>query len=246
MKKFSLATSNQKLSLLVVMVIGLTTLIFGVISLRKTIFQPFVRRSTGVVFKSTEQLEKEHIEAQKNKDTDSDGITDYDELYIYRTSPFLEDTDSDGINDGVEIAQNSDPNCPKDRVCRQPRTSSSTTPTEPETTGEPTGLVGTPTGEPTGETTEEINPITKTIIDTFGTDIESLTPAAIEAKMKTMTTDQLREFYINLGMPADSVNKADDATLRQLFLETLRDMGLMTGMTPASPGAPGTTPPATP
>jgi hypothetical protein len=267
MKKFSLATSNQKLSLLVVMVIGITTLVFGVISLRKTIFLPFVRRSTGVVFKSTEQLEKDRIEALKNKDTDGDQLTDYDELYIYRTSPFLEDTDSDGLLDSVEIASNTDPNCPKEKVCRQTRTSSQGTSTGSTATGEipatgeiggtPTGLTGeipatgeiggTPT-DTTGQVpaTDEINPITKAIIDTFGTDIESLTPKAIEEKMKAMTTDQLKEFYIKLGMPADSVNQADDTTLRQLFLETLRDMGLMNGTLPTSPGASGTPPAATP
>ena len=45
------------------------------------------------------------------KDTDSDGISDYDELNTYGTSPYLEDTDSDGISDYDEIVSGGDPLC---------------------------------------------------------------------------------------------------------------------------------------
>jgi len=50
-------------------------------------------------------------------DTDGDGLTDYDEINIYHTSPYLEDTDSDGIPDGVEVKNGTDPNCPTGKVC---------------------------------------------------------------------------------------------------------------------------------
>jgi hypothetical protein len=36
-------------------------------------------------------------------DSDSDGLTDYDEINIYHTDPNNSDTDSDGYNDGDEI-----------------------------------------------------------------------------------------------------------------------------------------------
>ena len=36
-------------------------------------------------------------------DSDSDGISDYDETYIYSTNPILNDTDCDGMGDGTEI-----------------------------------------------------------------------------------------------------------------------------------------------
>ncbi|MBT3689795.1 hypothetical protein HOG11_00370, partial [bacterium] len=47
------------------------------------------------------------------QDTDFDGLSDYDELYLYNTSPYLEDTDSDGFNDSEEITNGYDPNCPR-------------------------------------------------------------------------------------------------------------------------------------
>jgi hypothetical protein len=38
-------------------------------------------------------------------DTDSDGLTDYDEIYVYCTSPIVADTDNDGLDDRLEITQ---------------------------------------------------------------------------------------------------------------------------------------------
>jgi len=56
-------------------------------------------------------------EQLKNQDTDGDGLSDWDELNIYHTSPYLADSDSDGIPDGVEVANGTDPNCPQGKDC---------------------------------------------------------------------------------------------------------------------------------
>lgn len=50
-------------------------------------------------------------------DTDGDGLSDWDEVNIYSTSPYLEDTDSDGVIDGEEILVDSDPGCPAGEDC---------------------------------------------------------------------------------------------------------------------------------
>lgn len=50
-------------------------------------------------------------------DVDGDGLSDYDETFVYGTSPYLEDTDSDGILDNEELARGSDPNCPQGTDC---------------------------------------------------------------------------------------------------------------------------------
>ncbi len=251
MQKSSLSNPHQKLGLVVVVVIGLTTLIFGFISIRKSIFEPFVRRPSGITFKSTEQLEKERIESLKNKDTDSDQLTDYDELYIYRTSPFLEDTDSDGDLDGYEVAHGTDPNCPKGKECRQPRTSQVAGGDQPVAVPEETEPVnGTeqPAGTGTGEApaVDENGPnaaMIQLFTETFGP-VESLTSDVIAAKLERMTSAELRAFFIKLGLPASAVEKADDATLRQVFLETIRDIELQAGTAPDSSAATGTPPAA--
>ena len=42
-------------------------------------------------------------------DTDSDGLSDADEVNVYHTNPLLADTDGDGISDGDEITAGTDP-----------------------------------------------------------------------------------------------------------------------------------------
>jgi hypothetical protein len=53
----------------------------------------------------------------KAKDTDGDGLSDYDELKVYDTSPYLKDSDSDGFDDKTEIDSGNDPTCPKGQIC---------------------------------------------------------------------------------------------------------------------------------
>jgi len=72
---------------------------------------------------STEEQRKEEL---KKLDTDKDGLTDYDETYIYNTSPFIEDSDSDGLPDKAEVLAGEDPNCPKGRICFAPQAATST------------------------------------------------------------------------------------------------------------------------
>lgn len=46
---------------------------------------------------------------ETNKDSDKDGVSDYDEVNIYGTDPFSADSDSDGYVDGAEILIGFDP-----------------------------------------------------------------------------------------------------------------------------------------
>ena len=61
--------------------------------------------------------EAEIIEDLKNEDTDGDGLTDYEEIYIYGTSIFLEDSSGDGISDYEAIRMGIDPLCPQGQNC---------------------------------------------------------------------------------------------------------------------------------
>lgn len=102
---------------------GVVVLILSTIYMREHVLSPF--RVSNNVLKPAQELfaqqseRANELEASKTKDTDRDGLSDYSELYVYRTSPYLGDTDSDGIPDAIEIAQASDPNCPAGTTCIQ-------------------------------------------------------------------------------------------------------------------------------
>jgi len=58
------------------------------------------------------------LDQMKKTDTDGDGLSDYEETFIYGTSPFLEDTDGDGTLDGVEVKNGTNPLCDESKgIC---------------------------------------------------------------------------------------------------------------------------------
>lgn len=62
---------------------------------------------------TVDELVKSRIGDAVTTDSDNDGITDYDEITIYKTNPLSADSDNDGFTDGAEIVDGFDPNSPK-------------------------------------------------------------------------------------------------------------------------------------
>ncbi len=119
-------TSEQKVSLGIFGVCGFFAVGLSLWSLYAHVRSPFFV-SRSVLEASRKALAPQNQDdtsqadaALKAKDTDHDGLSDYDEINIYHTSPYLADSDSDGIPDGVEVAQGTDPNCPKGKNCLEP------------------------------------------------------------------------------------------------------------------------------
>jgi len=46
----------------------------------------------------------------KNKDSDKDGLNDYEEIYVYKTNINSVDSDKDGFTDGEEVKYGYNPN----------------------------------------------------------------------------------------------------------------------------------------
>jgi hypothetical protein len=98
-------------------VIGASALILGVLSANKDIVGPMQQGQLAALQGATQAGDTSGLMA---KDTDGDGLSDYDELNVYHTSPYIKDSDSDGIPDGKEVENGTDPNCPEGKDCGIP------------------------------------------------------------------------------------------------------------------------------
>jgi hypothetical protein len=59
--------------------------------------------------KNNEMILKERIGTEVFADDDKDGVSNYDEINLYKTNAFSADTDGDGFIDGAEITRGFDP-----------------------------------------------------------------------------------------------------------------------------------------
>jgi len=122
--------SSPKVPLTIIGVFGFVVLVFGFLNISHNIAGPF--ENTGwdsIDLNELDQsddlnkvLDKTSIQRleQQGKDTDEDGLSDFDEINLYLTSPYLADSDSDGYTDGEEVASGHDPSCPRGSNCRIP------------------------------------------------------------------------------------------------------------------------------
>ena len=109
---------NQKIAAGVLAFFGVLVIIMWFVQLKNSINAPFKRSSGNSTITATNTestaLSDEEL---KTQDTDGDGLSDWDELNVYNTSPYLPDSDGDGISDYEEIKANTDPNCPVGQTC---------------------------------------------------------------------------------------------------------------------------------
>lgn len=106
--------TNRKVVTILLIIFGIGSLGYGAFAIKEHIVSPFrLNRldSDTLINEILPKSAEEEALASKKKDTDGDGLTDYDEVALYSTSPYLPDSDSDGITDGKEVKDGTDPNC---------------------------------------------------------------------------------------------------------------------------------------
>lgn len=107
-------TQQQKISLVALGVFAIAVITLGLLHINKGIVQPLAWQRKEPNDGGLAQLQETLL-----KDTDSDGIVDYEELTKFRTSPYLPDTDGDKVSDAAEIKAGTDPNCAAGATCEE-------------------------------------------------------------------------------------------------------------------------------
>lgn len=220
--------TKEKVFIGILAIVGMGILVLGIWQFQKNLEVPFFipedKENKTASIDNLEDLNDLYNENSvnvaelKNKDTDEDGLSDYEELYIYNTSPYIEDTDSDGYLDKEEIENGYDPNCPKGKNC----------------------MSSTKTAEP--ERGVDIVPSTNSAFSSEGYDMnsffESLSGGSQSENSSSenldefgqtimagdLTADNLREILRQQGVPEEDIAKINDDALLQVYQETIEDM----------------------
>lgn len=196
-------TKEQKVAFVLLVFLGLAGLVLGYFSFGANIRRPFdiqlAKSAAEEPYLTLTEREEQEKEEQKTRDTDSDGLTDYDELYVFRTSPYITDTDSDGFDDKTEVYAGNNPNCPEGKTCSGTSDTSGTSSAASD-------LLGSLSDSPFAR-------------DLTQYDFQS--EADIQAFVKSITVDEIRTALANAGVSQEQLDTITDEQLQALFEQTL-------------------------
>lgn len=221
------ANKNQKIAVAGLAVFAVLIVILWSVQLKNSIYGP-LNGMTNTANPADSALTNDQTAsdlALKNKDTDGDGLSDYDEKYVYNTSPYIADYDSDGIPDGVEVKNGTDPNCPTGRICSgsgfNDQSASSSVPT-----------LSTDTLNNLSSQSAALNDILNQFNAANPTGVPATPPAAdsgagsltAEQKqaLKNIDVASLRQLLLQNGMDKATLDQISDTELMQSYNETLQ------------------------
>jgi len=203
----------------VVVFIGVAALIFGIVKFYDNLSSPFALPEIDSNTETTDQ-QLAILEDLKTKDTDSDGLPDYDELYIYETSPYLADSDSDKIDDKTEIEQNTNPNCPEPEdvpidVLRSALIDA----------GAPIETISSIDDETLRQMYQEALEEGGGTLSAENLNVSGSGNITLES-IKNLGPQEIREFLIQSGADQSLLDQVDDQTLEAIFQDALKQQGL--------------------
>ena len=148
-------------------------------------------------------------------DTDGDGISDWDELFIYGTSPYLEDTDGDGLSDYDEIfVFKTNPLCPEGSDCSgslTQDTSQNTATSGGDMDGFYNLLIGLEGSLIEGSNTGQTNETSQINQGNQSSNTES----------NQITPTYLRELLLESGFAKESLDQISDEDILSVYQEVL-------------------------
>ena len=216
--------------------LGLFVLVLGFFQIRGAIYGPFKGFKKNKVEQKTVLTQEEILlilsEQAKQEDTDKDGLFDYDEIYLYNTSPYIQDSDSDAFSDQEEINAGSDPLNPDSTPYHQPK--------ETKKNNLPDDF-SSEISESKEFSSEDIRNfliqegIDKEIVDNINDNTlkklynQTIEETGIDPQSLGLSFSPgvditlLRQVLINEGVDALILEQMDDQTLEAMFLENLEN-----------------------
>lgn len=185
---------RQKVAAVFLALFGISALVLWGLQFRRSLYGDSYRPPSG----QTAGVGTEAPDL-RNQDTDGDGLSDFEELNLYNTSPYIQDTDSDGASDFDEVKAETDPNCPRGQQCGL-----GAAPLSPEE-GEGTAVGSSPLPAPAS-----------------GAAIEDFSEDDVSAVLSgSSDAATIRALLKEAGMSDDVLDKFSDEQLISIYQQTL-------------------------
>lgn len=190
--------------------LAVLTLVLGTFKITNDIKSPFYSDDSVQDNLTDVNSAESDIARLQAQDTDLDGLSDYDELNIYQTSPYLPDSDSDGFSDKEEIDSGNDPNCPAGQECRTDKVAPlNTNPPPLDVPGFSPGQLDS--GKGAGQS----------IIGSG----EALSPEIVQ-QFQDLSAEEIRQLLKSSGQLTEEqikqLEQIDDQTLLEIYKEVLK------------------------
>jgi hypothetical protein len=190
----------QKIAVVFLLILAILVIVFWVLQMRSNIRQPFDLSK----YSTDNSAATDSNQVLQASDTDQDGLSDYDEIYVNKTSPYLEDSDSDGLTDKQEVDQGSDPNCPQGKDCN--------------------AAENLPSVSSTSTLDSLLIPPTDLGLSASSSDAAALQ----QALAGSIDATTLRQLLIASGVSAETLNQISDEDLMKSYQETLASQAAAT------------------
>lgn len=204
-------TPARKLTLVLLGILSVGVIVLGFLQIKLRIESPFFAQRLVedkakirgprefFDFFVSEQENQTDLTTLQKKDSDQDTLTDYQEIYIYKTSAYNNDSDGDKVSDDQEIALGKDPNCPEGREC--------------DGEGFLTDVPVTTTTAP-----QVLDPTQLLLNSQGGIEALNLLPGEDKTQLKEvfnkLTSTEIRELLKAQGAPATQVDALSDEELK--------------------------------
>jgi len=185
----------QKNAVIILAAIAVFIVVFWAWQMSAHINRPF---NYKLASSGADTSQEDYNKLLKNTDTDHDGLSDYDEIYTYKTSPYLDDTDSDSLSDKKETDNGTNPNCPQGKDC--------------------SAVIDTTAAMTITASGASVSVDSLTNLDSTGADETALQ----NVLNGTSDAATLRQLLISGGASAEELNQISDTDLMKNYQELLR------------------------